>query len=146
MQLNSYQIRFYKFIYNHKVKFLYTPTVVYWMILIVATSIPAEEMPKLGVSDKLEHFGAYFVLAILFSLTLFLQEKNKLLKKNFNIYSIGILLFYGLFDEVHQFFIPGRFFDWNDLLANLVGIVFGVYLVRKLLVQPVLEIQKENLK
>ncbi|PJA96745.1 MAG: hypothetical protein CO129_04885 [Ignavibacteriales bacterium CG_4_9_14_3_um_filter_34_10] len=142
MQLNSLQIRFYKFIYKHKVKYLYIPLALYWMILLAATSIPANSMPSFGISDKFEHFAAYFVLSVLFSLTLFLQERNEYLKKYFNVYSISILLFYGIFDEVHQFFIPGRFFDWLDLLSNLIGIVSGVYLVRKYFVLPLLSVIK----
>lgn len=144
MQLNSFQIRFYKFIYYHKVKFLYLPTFIYWVFLIVATSIPLDSMPEIGISDKLEHFGAYFVLAILFCLTLFLQEKFKELNKYYNVYSIVILTLYGFFDEVHQLFISGRFFDWNDLFANVTGIIIGVYLVRRLLILPVIKIQKEK--
>jgi VanZ family protein len=142
MQLNSFQIRFYKFLYYNRVKYLYVPLAIYWVILFTATTVPTDSLPSFGINDKFEHFGAYFVLSVLFSLTLFLQEKNENLKKHFNLYTVSILLFYGIFDEVHQFFIPGRYFDWLDLLSNLIGIVFGVYLVRKFFVLPLKSVIK----
>lgn len=139
MPLNSFRSQLYKKIINNK-KYVYYPLAIYWIFLIAATSFPSEALPSFGVNDKIEHLSAYFVLAVFFSLTLFIQTKNLLLKKYWNQYSVIILLIYGIFDEVHQYFIPGRFFDWLDLLANFSGIVLGVYLIRKYFVIP---LQKE---
>ena len=32
---------------------------------------------------------------------------------------------YGLTDEFHQMFVPGRFADWNDVVADAIGGVTG---------------------
>ncbi|RMF90618.1 MAG: teicoplanin resistance protein VanZ [Methanobacteriota archaeon] len=41
---------------------------------------------------------------------------------------IGV--FYGLTDEVHQLFVPGRTASPFDLMADAVGVLIGVYLWR----------------
>lgn len=88
-------------------------------------------MPKIfGVSDKVEHFGAYFVLSLLITFTFNLQTKIKILSKRAFIFSFIIVSFYGLFDEVHQLFIPGRMFDWWDLVADMVGALLGILVVK----------------
>lgn len=129
--LNSFRIRLFQKIITDKKLYIYYPLTIYWIILLAATSFPTDSLPIIGLNDKLEHLIAYFILSILFSLALFVQEKNQFLKKNWNVYSVIILTSYGIFDEVHQYFIPGRFFDWLDLFSNFVGIILGVYIIRK---------------
>ncbi|NIW80004.1 MAG: VanZ family protein, partial [Calditrichae bacterium] len=41
---------------------------------------------------------------------------------------IGIV--YGISDEYHQSFVPGRFADVVDALADTLGIIIGVLLFR----------------
>lgn len=38
--------------------------------------------------------------------------------------------FYGLTDEIHQMFVPGRSPEIRDWLADVLGAIFGVWLVR----------------
>lgn len=118
--------RFYNQIRDNKVYLVYTPLILYWILLAIATSIPTQNFPKfLTASDKVEHLLAYFGLALLFSLTLHFQQKNKFLSKNFYFAAIIIISSYGLIDEFHQYFIPGRFFDMLDWLANFTGTLIG---------------------
>ncbi|MBU1114551.1 MAG: VanZ family protein [Bacteroidetes bacterium] len=92
-------------------------------------------MPKIfGFSDKIKHFGAYLVLAFLLNFALIIQKKYSLINKYSIIFTFLIVLFYGLFDEVHQIFIPGRFFDWWDLVANGVGSLLGIILVKVIII------------
>jgi len=140
MHSDSFRIRLYQKINQNKKLYIYTPLVIYWIILLAATSFPSDALPSIGINDKYEHLVAYFILSVLFGLTLMFQEKNQRMKKNWNSYTVMILLAYGIFDEVHQYFIPGRYFDWIDLLANFVGIILGVYFIRKYFALP---IQKE---
>ncbi len=60
--------------------------------------------------DKAVHFIAYFVLAA----AVFVAEKHR--GKVF-----GITALYGLSDEIHQSFVPGRSCDLLDLLADCCG-------------------------
>jgi len=42
--------------------------------------------------------------------------------------SILLSAFYALTDEIHQIFIPGRAFQWLDLVMDSLGILLGLAL------------------
>lgn len=131
MRLASYGIQLYKIFLSNKRKFLYIPLGLYWLLIFILTSIPSQSMPKVfGGVDKLKHFGAYFVLAFLLNFALLIQEKFSILSKKSLLFTLLITSFYGLFDEVHQIFIPGRYFDWWDLVADVIGSLIGIGLVK----------------
>ncbi len=111
---------------KNKVKLVYFPLIIYWIILAIATSVPTQKFPELfETSDKIKHLVAYFLLAVLFSLFLHFQQKHKYLSKNYLAATILIISFYGMIDEIHQYFIPGRYFDLLDWLANFIGTILG---------------------
>lgn len=117
----------YNFFEKNKKAVVFTPLVLYWVILFAATTLPAKELPKTGVSDKIEHFLGYFILTFLFSNALFFQNKNKMFKKFPITVALLIVAFYGMIDEVHQYFIPGRFCDFYDWTADVIGaLVAGI--------------------
>lgn len=130
MQLNSYGTRFYIALETHKKKFLYLPLAAYWLLIFVLTSIPGNSLPRLimGISDKAKHFGAYLVLSFLLNFALHFQTKFKILNKYFSVYTLAIISFYGILDEIHQIFIPGRYFEWYDFLADFLGGLIGVFI------------------
>ena len=131
MRLVSYGIQLYKFFLTNKNSFLYLPLGLYWLLIFILTSIPGNHIPKLfGVSDKIKHFGAYFVLAVLLNFTLYIQKRFPVLSRRSFHYTFLITLFYGIIDEVHQIFIPGRAFDWWDLVADVMGALLGIFLVK----------------
>jgi len=74
-----------------------------------------------GLWDKQNHFMAFFVLYILLS---FSYKYFSTLKK------IGILLLVGLQIEIAQYFIPGRFFSLMDIVADSIGIVMGILVLK----------------
>ncbi len=50
-------------------------------------------------------------------------------------YLLTVSFFYALLDEIHQFFVPYRYFDVYDLIIDSIGVVFGFIaylLVKKL--------------
>ncbi len=112
---------------------MYLPLIVYWIILFVATSIPAQSVPSFGVGDKLNHFLAYLILALLLYLTLSFQDKSKFAKCNAVLLTISIILLYGVIDELHQMLIPGRSAEFLDWVADAVGAVCGVLIISSLL-------------
>lgn len=131
MRLIFYGIQLYKLFLSNKKKFLYIPLGLYWLLIFILTSIPGKSMPKIfGFSDKIKHFGAYLVLAFLLNFALIIQKKYSILAKYSILFTFLITLFYGLFDEVHQIFIPGRYFDWWDLGSDGVGSLLGIILVK----------------
>jgi VanZ family protein len=40
--------------------------------------------------------------------------------------SFGFGFLYGLSDEFHQYYVPGRFVSWVDVVANGIGVFLGV--------------------
>lgn len=45
--------------------------------------------------------------------------------------SLLITLGYGVFDEFHQYFVPGRYASLTDLLLNLTGALIGLLIYRQ---------------
>ncbi|MCX7875745.1 MAG: VanZ family protein [Melioribacteraceae bacterium] len=127
MQLSLLLIRLYNFLKKNKVLFVYFPLVIYWITIFIATSIPLDQIPQLfDFQDKLEHFAAYFILAILISFTFHFQEKYYFLKNRVILFAILTLTIYAAFDELHQLLIPGRVADITDWIADVIGGVLGI--------------------
>lgn len=121
------------FLRSHKITLVYIPLIVYWIVLLVATSIPASRIPEVGVSDKFNHFFAYAVLCALLFFALSIQDKFILFKKHPAKMSLLIATFYGALDEIHQMFIPGRSAELLDWVADFLGAVTGVLIAKYLL-------------
>jgi len=119
----------FEFLEKRKVWLVYIPLITYWLILFVATTLPVERLPSIGLTDKINHFIAYFVLAVLVNLTLIYQRKSKFLFKKALISTIVICLFYGALDELHQLLVPGRSAETLDWVADASGTFTGVLIV-----------------
>lgn len=119
----------FEFLERRKVYLVYIPLAVYWLILFVATSLPAERLPSVGFNDKINHFLAYFILAVLVNLTLIYQRKSRFLFEKATVATIVICLFYGALDELHQLLVPGRSAETLDWVADALGAFAGVLIV-----------------
>jgi VanZ family protein len=123
----------FEYLEKRKLYLVYVPLVVYWIVLFTATSLPASNLPSVDVSDKIKHFSAFFGLSVLLSLTLLYQGKVLLFKKYFLAAALVICSIYGLLDEFHQSFVPGRNSEFLDWVADFLGAAAGVLLVYYLL-------------
>ncbi len=74
----------------------------------------------------LYHFSIFFLFS--FFLLIVIKGKNKINKKYFLMVLI-ISILYGIFDEIHQMFTPGRNSTITDVLIDSLGSLFaiGVY-------------------
>lgn len=120
-------------LYKYRAQLLYIPLAVYWTAIFVFTSLPAAKSPSTGMGDKVEHFVAFFVLAVLLNLSLTSQGRFPFLRRHHRIFTIVIGFFYGALDEWHQIIIPGRdcnLYDWySDAAGILLGLTFtGLFL------------------
>lgn len=97
------------------------------------TSLPASHMPSFDIGDKFNHFFAYLILGAMLYTALLAQNKYEKLKLKPFIYSLAIVSLYGLLDEVHQIFIPGRSAEFLDWLADFLGALSGISIIRYLL-------------
>ena len=118
-----------RFLEKRKKLLVYFPLVVYWLILLTATSIPAANMPSIEMIDKVNHLVAYFGLSVLLFLTFLFQRKYKLSLIKISLYPIIICAIYGALDEIHQMFIPGRSAEFLDWLADFGGATLAVALM-----------------
>jgi VanZ family protein len=84
----------------------------------VLSLLPQRDLPKVGVSDKLEHALSYFVLAILGSFGF--RERRSLL------YLFVLLCAMGGVIELLQAFSPGRSPDIADAIADGAGAAAGI--------------------
>jgi VanZ family protein len=114
-------------------KLIFNALKVYWVILFIATSYPSSNIPTFGVGDKVEHMSAFFILGVLLNLTLIFQNKYPKLKVKNSLYTLLIGSCYGIFDELHQLFIPGRDCDFFDFTADFSGLVLAVIFIILLL-------------
>ena len=122
-----------KLIYKHKLYFLYIPLAIHWISIFILTSLPDKDLPSFELHDKWKHFIAYFVLSFFLTLTLRVQNRFKKAKLNFTLYTLLITLIYSTFDEIHQAFIPGRSAEILDWIANLIGLILGLYTAKFIL-------------
>ncbi|NMB82007.1 MAG: VanZ family protein [Ignavibacteria bacterium] len=98
------------------------------------TSIPIEKLPKLfNAQDKFEHLAAYFVLGILLKMSFTFQKKSVFIRINSSKISLITIILYGVFDELHQLIIPGRYCDFFDFLFDFIGGAIGIILIHYLL-------------
>jgi len=73
------------------------------------------------------HIVIFFALSLFFFISLLRGKGNFKLF----LFSILILISYGILDEIHQFFVSGRFCSVLDVGFDLLGILFAfmVYLI-----------------
>ena len=94
-----------------------------WMlaiaVVVVGSLLPGKDLPPLPVSDKLEHFAAYAVLA---------AGAVQLFARRLSLGFVCILLVLmgiGL-EHVQASMKLGRMLDRNDALANTLGVLIGL--------------------
>ncbi len=120
----------YNYLKENRKKVLLIPLIVYWLIILIATTIPADSFVDVfELSDKVEHFLAYFGLAILLGLNLHFQEKWKKISFYYIVTTLIICLTYGVFDELHQLFVPNRMAEFWDWVADSLGTITGLLVV-----------------
>ena len=97
----------------------------YWMISLLYMGLifffssfpPAMKLPSFSCADKLAHVCEYGLLASLVYYALKRSEAN-----THPILTPFLIAFlYGISDEIHQYFVPGRNADVFDALADGLG-------------------------
>lgn len=101
------------------------PALLWGGAIFVSSSIASADLPKLDIwsADKIVHFGVYFVLAALVHRALRHPAAPKGVREHHLLVMIVVTALYGLSDEIHQSFVPGRNPSLLDLLADAGGAV-----------------------
>ena len=94
--------------------------IVYTVLIMVVSFLPLDGPETISHIDKVVHFLIYFIHAFSF------LQISKRIK---TILIVGIIL--GISIEILQPIISTRFFDYFDILANILGSVTGGLLALK---------------
>ena len=110
------------------------------LLIFTLSSLPSTRCPPLSVVipflnieirlDRFFHLIEYAILGLL----MIRAMKNRGFSahlKHLMIISVLISAFYGLTDEIHQYFVPGRIMDMIDWLFDCIGSTLGVLYYRK---------------
>ncbi|MFB3854264.1 MAG: VanZ family protein [Vicinamibacterales bacterium] len=104
------------------------PVVSYMGLIFVVSG--TSDLPSLpgGGWDKAIHFGEYLILAVLLVRAL---ARSRWLRPSVQAAAAAAFLatLYGLTDEVHQAFVPGRAVELADFLSDAAGALAGAVAV-----------------
>ena len=95
-------------------------------MLVIFTASSFSRLPTLpdGVTDLDAHFAVYGVLGALLARALELRGRARVRGITVALATI-VATAYGMTDELHQAFVPGRTPSWADLGADLLGSLVG---------------------
>jgi VanZ family protein len=121
---------------KQKVILSWLPALIFMGIIFYLSSLPGNEikLPNFTMSDKVVHFLAYGLLGWLISFRRWLTPMPASINWNDKMGQItGIL--YAASDELHQMFVPMRESSILDWTADALGVAFGSWICRKMLMK-----------
>ena len=109
------------------------------MAIVYLSLINLSETPvsELGMSDKIMHAGAYFILGLSW-IFYFLSEHESKLKKNIIIVSLVVIVFGTLIEILQDRLTDYRQLDFYDIFANSIGVIVAgtvVWLSKEFLIR-----------
>jgi len=115
---------------NHKI-FHYL-LLIYAAIIFIESSFPGDNFPEIDITliDKYVHFIIYFGLCLLFFYSLKNQTKFTKLHSSPLFFALLFTSLYGITDEVHQYFVPGRSSDILDWVADTIGALMCLLFIK----------------
>lgn len=97
------------------------PVVTYGALIFYSSSQPAPELlPSFQASDKIYHFFAYCIMAMLWRLALHPYESLRFNGKGWAL-AIAFTILFAISDEIHQSFVAYRVADVYDALSDSLG-------------------------
>ncbi len=105
------------------------PVIGYCTLIFVQSSFPTyDQLPSFEFSDKLLHFIAYGIMALLFCRAFSATARWR--RRKGMLFVLGVLAatVFGLTDEWHQAFVPGRSAELADAAADFAGSLAGSWI------------------
>ncbi|TVP48725.1 MAG: VanZ family protein [Mongoliibacter sp.] len=109
---------------NHRL----LPAIIWLVIVLIALLTPGNNLPKTPTfphADKLVHFGIFAVLTFLWCRVGTLNAENQLDWKKLLTNLLVFTIIFPILVEYLQKYIPKRSFEYEDIVANLVGGLAG---------------------
>jgi VanZ family protein len=93
--------------------------------VFILSIVNANEIPRINalgfLTDKVVHLIIYLYLALIGLMCSFKTRK---------IVLVFYIFMFGFFIEIIHIFHPNRFFEYFDLLANLIGVTIALQIYR----------------
>jgi VanZ family protein len=107
----------------------WVPAALWAATIFVLSSIPARAFPATDLLsyDKVIHALVYSVLGALSFVAIQRTWPLKTIRVVFIAAAAALL--YGMTDEFHQLFVPGRSAAWDDVVADGIGGLLGAALI-----------------
>ncbi len=105
----------------------YLPALLWGLVIITLTSLPKLMPPPLGfkAQDKVYHLLVYAIFGFLWMRAC---VQNRLeFRSRFTWRCGSYIALFAALDELHQLFIPGRYADIIDALADILGALLGIF-------------------
>ena len=106
---------------------LWLITISYMGLIFYLSSKPIMLPKMLRNTDKIIHAIVYFILALLFYFSLLKSG----LRKSLLAISLLLAISYGISDEIHQYYVPGRIASIGDVIADSFGALIGSLLAAR---------------
>jgi VanZ family protein len=103
---------------------LWLPVLLYMGVIFYLSSLPEAPLPE-GMSDKSGHSLGYFGLGVVVMRAVAGGLPARITARG-ALLTLAIAVGYGASDELHQLFVPGRFADAYDLLADFAGALAAI--------------------
>jgi len=109
------------------------PALLFAMLIFYVSSIPDKSLPAFPIlsQDKLLHMLEYFIFAMLLHRACVHQVRYPVLANRAMFFSVIAATLYGISDEFHQGFVPGRMVDPFDATANMIGALLFAFVYIK---------------
>jgi VanZ family protein len=111
----------------------YIPASLWFLLILVGSLIPSNNIPDIQFSDKLIHVIFYAIFAFLLFLAVDQQNKktNTLVSRWKSVLLIGVSA--GAVVELIQMsFTESRSGEWLDVIANILGMLIALIIAEKL--------------
>ena len=107
------------------------PAILWALFIFIASSIPEKSLPRFvrHISDKVIHGAVFFIFGLLVYRALEPREKAEKPDWKRLLVSVAAVIAYGISDEVHQAFVPGRTVDIFDASADAVGGILAALVI-----------------
>ena len=98
------------------------PVIILMVFIFCASSIPGQVVDNVGLGKEVLHINAHFFLYLLLGLSLYRATGS---------YKTSLLigLFYGITDEIHQMYVPGRSANLFDVFVDGLGVATSLFFV-----------------
>lgn len=108
------------------------PVIVWSGVIFTFSSIPYLSVPSMGLNfeDKIYHCAEFLIWGLLFMRAC---ASSKISEAGSFLFLVLAGVVFAALDECHQHWVPGREFDWKDLVSNWAGLAVSaiIWMVAK---------------